>query len=94
MNARAPLYVLAGALILGGCSSLRIINTGNSECEFRVHTDRARCLRNISSNEEALAARRKERSTLRESQEASKKVEAEDIEEIVPLGASYYIGTP
>lgn len=93
MNGEATLYVLAGALILGGCS-LRIINTGNSECEFRVHTDRARCRQNITSNEEALAARRKERSALRESQRVSTKAEAEGIEEIVPLGDSYYLGTP
>lgn len=93
MQSKSTLFVLAGALILGGCS-LRVINTGNSECEFRVHTDRARCQRNIKSNEEALEARRKERSTARERQRAATKAEAEGIEEIVPLGASYYIGTP
>lgn len=91
MKSNVSLFVLAGALILGGCS-LRVINTGNSECEFRVDTDRARCLRNIRSNEEALEARRKERSASREPERAPAKAGAEDIEEIVPLGAAYYLG--
>lgn len=93
MNGKGTLFVLAGAMVLCGCS-LGIINTGNSECAFRVHTDRERCMRNIRSNEEALEARRKERRAPREVQESLRKTEAEDIEEIVPLGAAFYLRTP
>jgi hypothetical protein len=93
MKAKGILFVVVGALILGGCP-LRVINTGNSECEFRVHTDRERCRRNIRSNEEALEARREARRNSSESQRVATKAEGEDIEEIVPLGAQYKIGNP
>jgi hypothetical protein len=67
---KRTIIAVAGAytLMLGGCSTSTVIrNTANSECERRVDTDRARCLRNNRSSDEALAARNDSR---RESKDA------------------------
>lgn len=53
-----PLAV-ACVLVLGGCYSTVVRNTGNTECERRVQSDRERCLRNNRSSDEALAARKR-----------------------------------
>ncbi len=51
--------VVAGALILSGCTGMTVTNTGNSGCEFRLQSDRERCLQNTESNKRALEERRK-----------------------------------
>ena len=68
MTYRAISAVVAGALMLGGCSGMKILNAGSSECEFRVHTDRERCLQNNRSNDEALKARKEARRDSKSSQ--------------------------
>lgn len=51
------LLAVAGVLLLAGCSSTVIRDIANSQCERRVHSDRARCLRNVRSSDAAMAAR-------------------------------------
>jgi hypothetical protein len=58
VNTAGILSVATIALVFSGC---KVMNTGNSECEFRMHTDRERCLQNTESNERALQERRKEK---------------------------------
>lgn len=55
VNTTGILSAAAAALVLSGCT---VTNTGNSECEFRMHTDRERCLQNTESNKRALRERR------------------------------------
>jgi hypothetical protein len=58
VNTTGILSAAAAALVLSGCT---VTNTGNSECEFRMHTDRERCLQNTESNKRALQERREEK---------------------------------
>jgi hypothetical protein len=51
------ILAVACALFVGGCSTTVVRNAANTECGRRVHSDRARCLRNIKSSDAALAAR-------------------------------------
>lgn len=57
MKGKAGVLAIACALALGGCTSTVVRNAANSECGRRVHSDRARCERNIGSSDAALAAR-------------------------------------
>lgn len=58
MQRSTVLLAVACALVLGGCTSTVLRNAANTQCERRVQSDRARCLRNNSSSDAALAARR------------------------------------
>ena len=58
MNTAGILSAAAAALVLSGCT---VTNTGNSECEFRMHTDRERCLQNTESNKRVLQERCEEK---------------------------------
>jgi hypothetical protein len=80
MKNKAMLSAIAGAFILCGCSGMKIRNTGNSECEFRMHTDRERCLQNNKSNDEALAARKETKRDSKDSQATFTREEVEAAE--------------
>ena len=58
MNTTGIFSAATAALVLSGCT---VTNSGNSECEFRMHTDRERCLQNTESNKRALQERREEK---------------------------------
>lgn len=49
------LLAMAGAIATGGCASTVVRNRANTECQFRVDTDKARCLRNNKSSDDAMA---------------------------------------
>ena len=61
VNTSSIISAAVGVLVLSGCAEMTITNTGNSECEFRVQSDRERCLQNTETNKRALQERRKEK---------------------------------
>jgi hypothetical protein len=68
MDANRILIAIAGTLALSGCSSFRVVNSGNTNCEFRLDSDRQRCLQATRSNErimeEQLKAKRDAKKSL------------------------------
>jgi hypothetical protein len=65
------LAAITGILALSGCSQVRVVNSDNTNCEFRLDSDRQRCLQATQSNERIMGEQFKAKRDAKKSREAS-----------------------